>query len=109
VIWQKKGEEVELCETSGPDYEEKFIKAVAHYVVEALGISWPDRGPVKNILVSAIRDEVEDLLTQFLHSQLEIIGKSFNQAFGIEAEIETGHAPHAKMSQFIGAIKEKYG
>jgi len=110
TIWQGKGEQFEaLAETSGPDYEKRFVEAVADYVVDALRIPWKSKQTVKDLVITAIDRGVRRLLTQFLHSQLEIIGRNFNREFGVEAEIETGHAPHAKMSQFIEAIKEKYG
>jgi len=106
TIWREKGKEMELCETSGPDYEERFTKVLADQIVDVLRVPWSHKQLVKDLVISGIESGVRRLLIQFLHSQLEIIGRSFNREFQLEAEIETGHATHAKMSQFIDAIKE---
>ena len=109
TIWQEKNDPFayeKAVETSAPDYRHKFVEALAEYVVEALRVPWDDHKTVKGLLISAIGEDVRDLLRQYLHNQLEVIGASINWAFGTEAEVETGYATHAKMDQFVEAIKE---
>lgn len=108
MIWHSEDECHKVEETSGISYKEKFIDAVAFYITEVLGVSWKDKRVVRELLVFALQSGIEDLLDQFLHSQLEIIGRRFNRAFGIDATAETSHAVHAKMDQFIEAIARKF-
>lgn len=105
VIWGEP-ELVGIGESAGKDYKAKFIEAVAELIMEALRISWPDRRIFRALMISAIGQGVSELLRQYLHSQLEIIGNTLNREFDIDEEIETGHATHAKLSNFVAAIKQ---
>ncbi len=108
VIWSQGEHEVE-AENCKAHYGTKAMKAIAELVVEALQINWNERRIVNGLLISAIGNAVGELLEQYLHSQLEIIGGTLNRKFGIDEVINTGYATHAKMNDFIGAIKARDG
>lgn len=109
TLWVPEKERREWTEiASSADYRAKFIDILADNIVEALRVGWNDNKAFKSLLISVLEDDVMDLLGQYLHSQLEIVGGSFNRAFGTEAEIEPGYAAHAKMNNFIEAIMERH-
>ena len=108
-IWNDGSHGAEIsAESCGPDYRVRAIGAIAELVTEALQIKWGEQRIVKYLLMSAIGSEIGDILEQYLHSQLEIIGKEINREFRIDERINSGHATHAKMNDFIKAIKGKY-
>lgn len=106
VIWRDKATESEVCaESMGMDYKARAVQEIASAVVDALRISWQEKRVVRRLLVSAAGGDIADILMQFLHSQLEIVGEELNRQFGIDETIETGYATHAKLKRFIQAIK----
>lgn len=111
VIWRdKESLEHEVCaEDQGKDFKVSAITAIAELCTESLNVHWAERRIVTQLLKSAIGYEIGDILKQYLHSQLEIIGKEFNREFGIEEAIEPGYATHAKMNNFVDSLKKKLG
>lgn len=97
------------CKTAGSkDYTEKFIDALVEMVVESLRVSWNERQVVGNLLKSSIEGDVISILKQYLHSQLEIIGIEIEDSFGVKGKLKTSYATHAKLSEYLKAIKDKY-
>jgi len=99
------------CETRGPEYEENFTRLICELITENLKINYSDRHIVENLLFSALYDKLngyKGLLNQYLHSQLDIIARTFKREFGIEEEIRAdNYATHAKFNTLIEKIKEK--
>jgi len=109
VVWADKDGNLEACmESSHGDYRVLAISAICELATEALNVSWNEHRIVSQLLKSAIGSEVGKILYQYLHSQLEIIGRGLNRDFGIDEQIEPGYATHAKLSNFSEAIKAKF-
>lgn len=93
------------CESSGINYEKRFLNALCEIIVDNLRITWTDKRIVEALLNSSIEDEVSKLLEQYLHSQLEIISREINNEFRIEEKPCYNYATHAKLNKHIDAIK----
>lgn len=115
MIYQTEKEScIGVCgEYSRPDYDKRFLEAVCDKVVDVLQIKCSERQIVSRLLYSALEREVirngkESFLIQYIHSQLDIILKRFEQEFDIKSETNYAHAMHGKFSDLIQVIKDKY-
>jgi len=97
-----------MCEIrSAPDYGDYFVWEIADLITDLLATKWPDKEIIHRILASALDTDCKDLLEQYLHSQLEIIGRELNREFEIDEKVATEFATHAKLDNHVKAIKQK--
>jgi len=114
-IWtnpdEKKGEDHYTdCEISSEQFiENKFIDRIADIITQLLEVNYKDRNAIKNIIKVAIAPKVDELLEQYLHGQLEMIGYSINNAFGIQGKVCYNYTIHAKLADYIQRIEQIIG
>lgn len=114
VIWMNPDEkrEGQCHEVKVDNIEDRFLSAITDTVVEAMGIEWKDKIVVKNILQTAIGEQIYDLLEQFLNGSLDRMKPNFKVEFGLDdndnVKIDYDYATHAKFSSIIKAIKNKH-
>lgn len=88
------------------DIEKRLMHEITRVVVEALDIGWSDRESFRRVLNTAIQREVKQLLLQYQDFSVDYIGKEINQRFGINEEVEFGHALHAKLKNHFETLKK---
>lgn len=106
----------ECCsEMSEPRMEEKFVKATAEAVVEALDISWRDRRVVQPLLEKALSDKLnkgrdQGLIQQYEAYVLDRASERLRERFDIPKEVKVnyGHAHHAKYADIADWIDANY-
>lgn len=101
------------CEAMPVDYDNKFLDFVCSAVVEALRIPYQSQTIVKNLLYSALKDNIcsrDGWLEQFLHSELDKIAHNIKSRFDLDdtLKINYNHATHAKLSSILDAIEIGY-
>ena len=107
-IWHDSSKDQNMIAEGGTArIEDSFIAAISECISEVLKIGWKDRPVFQSCLQTATDRDIRVLLEQYLHHELEIIGKNFQRQFEIEGKINFDHATHAKMNDIIDAIKEK--
>ena len=122
------------CEIAGSNCEEEFTRIMSKIIAEKLDINWVDRTVFEKLIYTQLKECLcsgrDALLEQYLHTQLDIIARTFNDEFDLknmtdaeknqmpqnrgetttDAEgigVNYGHATHAKLSSIIEAIKIK--
>jgi hypothetical protein len=101
------------------DIENKFIRAIAELVCEAMDISHNDRRVVTALLVNTLSDSINNrggrhnragLLQQFLAHELETIAKSVRGGLMIPEEVAVNHehVTHAMFGDIISYIQENF-
>lgn len=98
----------EGCCVIEDSHEERFIRAVAEEMVEILGINWKNKEVTTSLIQSGIREKMYDFLKQYLNSQIQILGETFNREFDISVHPEYSYATHAKLDTHIQQIKEHF-
>lgn len=101
------------CEAMPVDYDNKFLDFVCSAVVEALRIPYQSQAIVKNLLYTALKDNVcsrDGWLEQFLHSELDKIAHNIKSRFNLDdtLKVNYNHATHAKLASIMDAIEIEY-
>ncbi len=93
--------------------EEKLLDSLIKGIVDILDINWKDRTVFKAVLrktmcLAGVLDR-DGLFTQFLHANLDEIKRRLVTDLDIpkDTPIDYDHAPHAKFSSIVDAIKVK--
>lgn len=108
-IWGNEGESGECMAVMNSAFdrvETRFANEVINTVIDALDVSYNERRIVHALLKNAL-GEMGNWLEQYLNSQVEIIGRSACQRFGLDIEPNYNYAPHAKLNDIFRAIEHK--
>lgn len=106
LIWRPKRDDV-LCEVMPKRIEDSAVREIIEKVVESLRIAYDERDFVKRPLTTATEKTIKQILEEYLCSQLERIGETFEKELNIESKVNYEHATHAKFADIIKEIKEK--
>ena len=111
-VWRPEGTNDVLKETNIGEInniEKDIIEVISTKATEALRVSYSEKDLVRRLLASNLEEDIKVLLEDYLHSQLEIIGRKLNKTFDIDEKIGYEYATHAKLNKYIDAIVEKFG
>jgi len=86
---------------------ELFLNAISSLFAEYLNVGWNDRRIVEGLLATAFKGSCDQLLTDFLHIELEVLAESVSRALKVEKKVDYRHAPHAKFATMLEEFREK--
>ena len=61
-----------------------------------------------NVKEYIMTEKIDEMLKDYLHANLDILSRTINRKFNINEKICYNHAPHAKLSNHLKVIEEKY-
>ena len=110
-VWRPEETKAVLYETeigSVHDIETEIVEVIANNTTEVLRVPFSEKDLVKRLLASGLEENIKVILEDYLHSQLEIIGKTINKTFSIDESVCYDYSTHAKFNNHIKAIIEKF-
>lgn len=97
------------------DHDKRLARIVAAEVAASLQVGHGDRDIVVKLLTTTLEKQLcsrgDGLLEQYLHTQLDILAKTFKHEFDLDdadADVDYNYATHAKFNNIINAIKVKH-